>query len=156
MITLLEINKAINNRIKQTLRETEFKDVPILAEDISEPIVRPSLRIAIEDSTTSQFNAACRERTLICRIYFFAKNRYKYKFDNARMQEIIECAFLEGLEVKEGFFIQIKEIESEVSDTVLICSFDLYMVELIPEPTTNDIGELIEPMEEININLRRE
>lgn len=147
MITLLEINKAINNKIKEALKDTEFKNVPMAAEDIKEPIVRPSLKVAIENSTNGKFNSNCREKNLTCRVYFFAKDRNKYKIDNSKMQDLIENAFLEDLQVTESFYIPIEKVESEVSDTVLISSFNLYSIELLPDTDIN------EPMENLNIKL---
>lgn len=148
MITLLEINKAINDKIKQALIETEFDMVPIVAEDVSEPIIRPSIKVAIENSVNSRFNANCREKNLTCRVYFFAKDRHKYKLDNCKMQDIIENAFLDDLCVKDSFYISIIDVESEVSDTVLICSFNLYSVEEIDFSSSYD-----EPMEELNLEI---
>lgn len=147
MITLLEINKAINNKIKEALAGTDFTTVPLLAEDISEPIIRPSLKVAIKNSTNGKFNANCREKNLTCKVYFFAKDRYKYKIDNSKMQDLIENAFLDDLKVNDNFYIPIEEVESDVSDTVLICSFDLYSIELLPD---TDISE---SMEDLNIKL---
>lgn len=147
MVTLLEINKAINNKIEKALVGTDFKLVPIIAEDISEPIVRPSLKVAIENSTNGKFNANCREKNLTCRVYFFAKDRNKYKMDNSKMQDLIENAFLEDLKVAENFYIPIEEVESNVSDTVLICNFDLYSVELLPDTDSSEL------MESLNIKL---
>lgn len=147
MVTLIEINKAINDKIKASKIDTEFNDVPIVAEDVSEPIIRPSIKVGIETPTNGKFNANCREKNLTCMVYFFAKDRYKYKVDNLKMQDILENAFLDDLMVKEGFFIPIESIESEVVDTVLICSFDLYSVELLPDSDTNEL------MESLNIKL---
>lgn len=144
MITLLQINKAIIDRIKSALVGTEFSTVPIVAEDISEPIVRPSLKVGIEDSINGKFNSRCREKTLTCNIYFFAKDRNKYKLVNTKMQELIENTFLDDLKIEEGFYIPIDSVESEVSDTVLICSFVLYTIELLPNTDTS------EPMEQLN------
>jgi len=147
MLTLLEINKATKNKIKAALVGTAFSTVPIIAEDVSEPIIRPSLKVNIESSTNGKFNANCREKTLTIRVFYFAKDRYKYSIDNAKMQELLENAFLEDLQVTEGFFIPIESVSSEVSDTVLICSFDLYSVELLPSNDTD-----LENMEEIKQN----
>jgi len=152
MVTLLEINKAIDDRIKTAKSGTEFSTVPIVAEDVSEPIVRPSLKVNIEYGSNNKFNSNCREKNLTCRIYFFAKDRNKYKFDNAKMQDIFENAFLEDLEIKESFFVSIDNFESEVSDTVLICSFDLLVVELLPDTDPVDI----ELMEEIKLEMESE
>jgi hypothetical protein len=157
MITLIEINKAINDRIKAALAGTEYNpDKLLIAEDVSEPIIRPSIKVAIENSTNGMFNANCREKSLTCRIYFFAKDRNKYKIDNVGMQELLENAFIKGLKIKEGFYIPIESVESEVTDTILVCSFDLYTIELLPEETTNPIGELIEPMEGLELKLEKE
>lgn len=147
MITLLEINKAINNKIKEALVGTAFTTVPLLAEDISEPIIRPSLKVTIENSTNGKFNANCREKNLTCKVYFFAKDRYKYKIDNSKMQDLIENAFLDDLKVNDNFYIPIEEVESDVTDSVLICSFHLYSIELLPD---TDISE---PMEDLDIKL---
>jgi hypothetical protein len=150
MITLIQINKAVNNSIENALIDTEFSEVPIIAEDVSEPIVRPSLKIQIGNTKTGKFNKNNKERTLTVRVYFFAKDRYKYKIDNLKMQELIENAFLEDLKVTDTFFVPIvgDGVESEVVDTVLECSFDLYTVELLPETP----GELMEDLE-LNTNL---
>lgn len=147
MITLLEINKAINNKIKEALVGTAFTTVPLLAEDISEPIIRPSLKVTIDNSTNGKFNANCREKNLTCKVYFFAKDRYKYKIDNSKMQDLIENAFLDDLKVNDNFYIPIEEVESDVIDSVLIFSFHLYSIELLPD---TDISE---PMEDLDIKL---
>lgn len=152
MITIIEINKAINNKIKTSIVDTEFSTVPLNPEDVTK-IIRPSIKVAIENSTNGKFNSNCREKNLTCRVYFFAKDRYKYKTDNVKMQDLLENAFLDDIKVKEGFFIPIESVNSEVVDSVLVCSFDLYSIELLPEPTINDIGEPIEVMENLNINI---
>lgn len=150
MVTLIEINKAINSKIEAALIGTPFSEVPLLAEDISEAIKRPSIKVEIDNPSLGNFNANCRERNLTCRVYFFAKDRDKFKIDNMKMQEILTNALLDGLYVSDNFFIPIDNVEGDVVDGVLICSFDLYAVELVPEATMNPAGELIEPMEELD------
>lgn len=150
MVTILEINKAIDDKIKAALIGTTFSAVPIKAEDLSEPIKRPSIKVKIENSANGLFNSQCREKNLTVRVYFFASDLRKYKIENAKIQDIIETAFLDDLEVKEGFFIPIDTVDSEVIDTVLECSFELYMVELLPDTDTS------EPMETLILNLEYE
>lgn len=150
MITLIQINQAVNSRIEEALTGSEFSTVEIVAEDLEEPIIRPSIKVAIEDGTNGKYNSACREKTLTCRVYFFAKDRHKFKLDNLKMRDLLENAFLDDLQVMEGFYIPIENVTSEVSDTILICSFDLYTIELLPDTDTS------EPMETLNINLRKE
>lgn len=151
MVTLLEINKAINNKIEEALANTDFKMVPIVASDILEPIARPSIKVQIENSNNGLFNSQCREKNLTIRVYFFASDRNKYKMENLKMQDLLENAFLEDLQISDSFYIPIEEVESEVIDTVLECSFELYTIELLPSnDPDNDISEF---MEELNLNM---
>ncbi len=147
MITLLEINKGINEAIEAALNETEFCNVTIRAEDLKEDIARPSIKVMMDDGTSGKFNSCCKERTLTVRVYFYAKNKDKPKIENIKMREIIENAFLEDLKVSDTFYIPIDNVESVVTDGVLICTIDLETLEIIPE------REKYEPMDELNIEI---
>jgi hypothetical protein len=147
MVTLVEINKAINDKIKAALVGTEFSAVPLIAEDISEPIVRPSIKVQLGNSINGKFNSCCRDKNLTCRVYFFAKDKYKYKIDNTKMQDLIENAFLDDLIVNGSFYIPIDDVSSEVIDSVLECSFELYTIELLPDTDTS------ETMDELNLDI---
>ena len=163
MITLKQINKAINDTIKGALSDTNFSDVPIISEDTQEAlkkgpdgstnsVIRPSIKVKLERSKTEKFNSCNKERTLTVRVYFFARDRNKYKLDNLEMQDIIENAFLEDVKVTDTFYMPILEdgVDSGVTDSVLQCSFDLYSIEEIVDTT------IYEPMEELNLNLEFE
>lgn len=148
---LSKIIKAINNLIRQGISESDlFKDYfngnPIKASDVSEPLERPSIKINIEDCDTEKIGL-CRARNPTVRIYFFAKDREKYRIDNINMQELIEETLLDGLYVTEDFYIYIDEITSTVTDTVLVCSFNLETLEEI------DYDLNLEPLQELNLTL---
>ena len=134
MITLLEINKAINNKIEHALADSEFKTVPIIAGDLSEPIVRPSLKVSV---------------------YFFATDLKKYKIENTKVQDLIENEFLTPIKVTDTFYIDVDEVEANTSDTVLICSFNIETLEDIPEIIIDD-GVEYEMMENLNLDLESE
>ena len=86
-----------------------------------------------------------KERTLTAKVYFFAKNKEKPKMENIKMQEIIENAFLEDLKVTDTFYIPIDTVESDISDGVLISSFELGTLELLPtDDETYDFMEVLE------------
>ena len=152
MITLLEINKAINDKIKHALADSEFSSVPIIASDLSEPIVRPSLKVFLEDGTTGKFNSCMKERTLTVRVYFFATDLKKYKIENTKVQDLIENEFLTPIKVTDTFYIDVDEVESTISDTVLICSFDIETLENIPDIILDD-GVEYEMMGNLNLEL---
>ena len=155
MITLLEINKAVNEKIKHALADSEFSSVPIIASDLSEPIVRPSLKVFLEDGTTGKFNSCMKERALTVRVYFFATDLKKYKIENTKVQDLIENEFLTPIKVTDTFYIDVDEVESTISDTVLICSFDIETLEDIPEIIIDD-GVEYEMMENLNLSIESE
>ena len=152
MITLLEINKAVNEKIKHALADSEFSSVPIIASDLSEPIVRPSIKVFLEDGNTGKFNSCMKERTLTVRVYFFATDLKKYKIENTKVQDLIENEFLTPIKVTDTFYIDVDEVESTISDTVLICSFDIETLENIPDIILDD-GVEYEMMENLNLEL---
>lgn len=141
MITLMELNQAVNQTVERCIKGLFDYEIPIVAEELKEPIVRPSIKVNFENVSNGKFNSCNREKNLTCRIYFFAKNARRSKHENLIVQEAIEDAFLEGLEIKEGFIIPIESVESVTADSVLICSLDIYLIELLPDNDTNEIME---------------
>lgn len=141
-MTHLEINKAVNGRICTAKAGTEFEPVEFVAQDVTEPIVRPSLKVELEDGTVGLLNGCCAEKTLTVRIYFFARDRYRPKAENMRMRELLEQAFLDDLVLGTESVLP-EEFSSTVTDGVLVCSFDLYWTQLLPDrdnsPTMNDL-----------------
>ncbi|WP_066452678.1 phage tail terminator family protein [Anaerotruncus rubiinfantis] len=131
-MTLFDINLAVNERIKSAKKGGAFENVPLIDQDVEEPIERPSIKVETGDGNGGKFNGCCLERTVTVRIYFFAKNRQRPKPENTEMRELLENAFMDDLFVGSGA-IPIDEVQSVVTDGVLICSFDLYRVELLPD-----------------------
>lgn len=132
MLTLTGISKAVNDCIRAALADTSFVGVPLLATDIAEPIIRPSIKVMLDSGQNGLFNASSREKTLTFRIHFFAESEYKYRLDNLKMQEIIEGAFLHGL-TADGAYVPIDSVETTIADTVLVCTIELYAIELLPD-----------------------
>lgn len=131
MVLLEEINRAIVVQVKEALQMSGLSSIPLIAEDVSEPIIRPSVKVDIDKSSYGKFNGSCSERNMTCRVYFFASDIKKYKMENQRLRGVIENAFFDDLEVKKGIFITIDEVRSETVDKVLVCSFDLQLIGLI-------------------------
>lgn len=155
MISLLEINEAINNKITHALADSNFKSVPIVAGDLKEPMIRPLIKVILGDGTTGKMNSRMKERTLTCRVYFFASDLRKYKIENTKIQDLIENEFLTPIKVTDTFYIDVDDIDSTVSDTVLICSFDIETLEDIPDEILDD-GVEYENMENLYLNIESE
>ena len=96
-----------------------------------------------------------KEQTLKCKVYFFASDLRKYKIENSKVKDLIKNEFLTPLKISDSFVIDIDEIEAEISDTVLILSFDIETLENIPDEILDE-GIDYEMMEELDINLESE
>jgi len=143
MISLLDINKALIKVLKESIMNTEFSDVPIIATDETE-IIRPSLKLNMEAKNLEKVNANWVGRTIETNLYFFAKDLKKYKIDNLKIQDIIESAFIEGLRIKENVYVYINDIEVDTVDTVLVITFEF---DVINELIKIDDSEYMETLD---------
>lgn len=152
MIKLNDIRTAINQTVINALIGTKFEGIKPTIIDNIDGIQRPSIRITFDNTKTGKFNSQLKERTLTCRLYFFAQDKNKYRNDNLEMQDIIENAFLEDVKVTDTFYMPILDdgVESVVTDTILECSFDLYSLEEIYDDSA------LEPIEELNMKFNLE
>lgn len=155
IITLKDINTAIVSQIKEGLSNTTYSTVDFASTDIKEIVVRPSFYIEFADNKTGRFNNSNKERTLNTKVYYFPTDKYKYKIELMEVQGYLEDIFLEYLKVTDDFYIDINEIDFDITSGVLICTISLYTIEDIsnepftntPQDTVNDNTENIEELE---------
>lgn len=144
MVTYSEIIKAINLKIQQS-----FLDVPFQSIEDKEGLIRPSFRTNIEGISASNFMNVAKDRELTVRIYYFPKEKYKYRMELLDVQDKLEDLFLleNTIVTESSFVIEIFEFQFDVVDGVLHFYFDLklsedinriddseYMEELIYKP----------------------
>jgi len=155
IITLIDIYEGVKTTIESALIGTDFSTVPIVAED-NEGIIRPSIKINMDDNKSDKLNYKHKERTLTVRVYFFAKDKVKYKIDNLKMQDILENAFLNDVKITDSFYMPIINdgITTNVVNSVLDFSFELYSIEEIDELILDSTG--YEMMEELDFTLESE
>lgn len=161
MITLKQINKAINDTIEAALADTEFANIRRMSEDVEEAfekkedgshidVKRPSIKVTFDSRQSGKFNSQLKERTLPVRVYFFAKDRYNPKPENLAMEDLLVNTFLEDVKVTDTFYMPIAEdgeIQCSTTDGVLQVTFELYSLEEIYDDSN------LEPIEELNFNL---
>lgn len=140
MITIFDVNKSVNNTIKNIIKNVFDYDVPIVAEELKEPIQRPSLKIIIEDNKNGKLNYFFQQKNMTVYVYFFAKNETRSKFDNIKVQNAIEQTLLDGITINDMWF-DIEEVHFDNSDGILCCSFDLEIIEEIERKQTDDYME---------------
>ena len=149
-MTILEVNKFVNDRIRKYLKKSEeFKDIPLLETELEEEIVRPSIKTIIGSNTRVRENSCMETIKARPEIYFFATDVHKYKLENYRMAELLKDAFLSEELGDSG----IQEVTFNIYDTVLACTFDIeFSSEIEKEELeeSGETGEIIEMIEELN------
>lgn len=126
MVKYTDINKAIINKL-----ESKFTDIKITSNDVSEGFERPSFFISFENVASSDFMGELLDRNISVRIYYFSKNRNKNKIENLNMQDNFNELFLKDniLVIDEFTKVEISELEFDVVDKVLNCTFEIMLSE---------------------------
>ncbi len=142
MISLQSLNKAVCTLYRQAL-EAAGTGAPLLAEDVSAPIIRPSGKVELEDGTEARLLASGRERTVTFRLYYFASDKDRPKLENLAVRQAIGEAFLDGITVEDTYIGIDEGVSFTVTDGVLVATLDLTLTEPIPEAD----GEPMETLE---------
>ena len=142
MISLQSLNQAVCDRYRQALDHAGTA-APLLAEDVSGPIIRPSGKVELEDGTDARLLDSGRERTVTFRLYYFAANKDRPKMENLAVRQAVGEAFLDGITVEDTYLGIDGGISFTVTDGVLVATLDLTITEPIPEAD----GEPMETLE---------
>ena len=142
MISLQNLNRAVCDLYRQAL-ERAGVDAPLLAEDVSAPIVRPSGKVELEDGADVRLLSSGRERTVTFRLYYFAADRERPKLENLAVRQALGETFLDGITV-EDLYLGIDEgLSFAVTDGVLAATLDLTLTEPIPEAEAEPMESLV-------------
>ena len=142
MISLQNLNRAVCDLYRQAL-ERAGVDAPLLAEDVSAPIVRPSGKVELEDGADVRLLSSGRERTVTFRLYYFAADRQRPKLENLAVRQALGETFLDGITV-EDLYLSIDEgLSFTVTDGVLAATLDLTLTEPIPEAEAEPMESLV-------------
>ena len=142
MISLQSLNQAVCDRYRQAVDQAGTA-APLLAEDVSGPIIRPSGKVELEDGTDARLLDSGRERTVTFRLYYFAANKDRPKMENLAVRQAVGEAFLAGITVEDTYLGIDEGISFTVTDGVLVATLDLTITEPIPEAD----GEPMETLE---------
>lgn len=88
-MTLLEVNRAVCALAEQAAAQSGT-GAELSAEDLSRPILRPSVKIDLEESREAAAVEGRVETEVTFRIYFFAQDRSRPKLDNLAMRQALE------------------------------------------------------------------
>lgn len=147
-MTLKELNQAVCVLVKAAVGVSGL-EAELVAEDLSAPILRPSVKVELEENSDAQAIRHRVEQTVTFRIYFFAADRYRPKLDNLVMRQALAEAFRNGIPVGEDTVPIDEGLSFTVADGVLVASLDLTLDQMVL-PIEEESAE---PMEELAQNL---
>lgn len=144
IISLVNINKAIADRIKTTFSDTVFSS------DVKEGITRPSFFISFDNIKSSDFMNTAIDTDFLVRIYYFPSKKDN-KIELLNTLESLNILFIQDniIKVNDDFSIEIwDDIEVEFADGVL----NYYIPMMISRDyNRTDSVELMEELEIENI-----
>lgn len=147
-MTLKELNGAVCTLVKEAV-EASGLGAELVAEDLSAPVLRPSVKVELEENTDARAIRHRTEQSVTFRIYFFAADQYRPKLDNLAMRQALADAFRDGVLVGEVMVPIDEGVSFSVADGVLTASLNLSLDQII----LPDDEESAEPMEELAQNL---
>ncbi len=135
-----DIVTALNDEIRKM-----FPDVNIPATDIKEGFDRPAFFVELPMRKTFALSEDIKERKISIRIYYFPTDWRRYQDEVLEVTEVIESLLLNKPLVVGNQLLNVTEVDSDVSDGILQCNFDIEFVEIFEE--TNDEGYMIETLD---------
>ena len=132
-MTLKELNQAVCDLVKEGVKASGL-EAELVAEDLSAPILRPSIKVELEENSDAQAIRHRVEQTVTFRVYFFAADQYRPKLDNLAMREALSDSFRSGLDTAEGTVPIDEGLTFTVADGVLTAALDLLLEQETPEP----------------------
>ena len=144
-MTLLELNRAVCEQVKEATLNSGT-GAELIAEDVSRPIIRPSVKVELEDGTDAAMALDVLEQAVTFRIYFYASDMHQPKLDNLAMREALSDNFRRGVETPEGTVPIDDGLSFSVADGVLVATLDVLLDQVNEdEPGTIDVMEQLEP-----------
>ena len=144
-MTLLELNRAVCEQVKEAALNSGT-GAELIAEDVSRPIIRPSVKVELEDGTDAATSLDVLEQAVTFRIYFYASDMHQPKLDNLAMREALSDNFRRGVETPEGTVPIDDGLSFSVTDGVLVATLDVLLDQVNEdEPGTIDVMEQLEP-----------
>lgn len=118
MITTKDIVTAVNRRIKEVIPGAVIKST-----DFRKNVV-PGAFYQEYPKPTFDGTEYFRHESGTIRIYYFPTDEHNCRYELADMQEKLSMSFFGILAVNDTFVIPLNEVNFDVTDNVLVMSFD--------------------------------
>nr|DAL77553.1 MAG TPA: hypothetical protein [Caudoviricetes sp.] len=146
-MTIAEFYAALVDTVKRSLQVHDIVSTPVMASDLSEPIVRPSVKIMLDEVRTDRATTHQNIRHVTLRIYYFPPDRQHWRAMHWAVQEALTDGLLDGICVGKYHVYPDEGITFDTTDGVLIATQAYSWYE---DRDTHDTGD---PMESLYVNL---
>ena len=146
MIGIADIYIALRETVERAIAAAGM-EAPVIANDLSEPIVRPSIKIELSDDISARDTTHMDARSLTARIYYFAPDAHQWRESHYAMQDALRGALHDSLMVGAFEIYSEDGIDFDQTDGVLIGTIQY---EWLEERPSHDDGEL---MEELSVTI---
>lgn len=118
----------------------ERDDIPLMESDLLEPKSRPGIKIYIKPKT-SRINSDVRLTTYDVMLLYYAKDINKYYIEHYEMMEEITDKLLGCLELDNGVWIDIEDIDFDQDTDMLAAYFSAEVDTRIDSEADNEVME---------------
>lgn len=122
-------------------------NAPVVADDLEEKLIRPSIKIQIDDDSASRDSTNLDFRSFTCRIYYFPPDRYSYRNEHFMMKDALREFLQDTLWIGNFDIDAVDGISFSKADGVLIAEISYEWYEERP------IVEAGEDIESLNMNI---
>lgn len=135
-----EINRGIYEAIGR-------KDIPLMASDLKEPESRPGFKIYVRPVKSERMNNEVRVTEYDIMVLYYARDVNDYYLEHYEMEEAFEEMLLGVVELDNGVFIELNELEFESEGDLLA----VYMKTTVDTRVDSELDD--EVMEELELKL---
>lgn len=147
MIAITDIYMALLELVNAATTAADIR-APVVSSDLSEPIVRPSIKIILETDSASRDSTHLDSRSVTAFLYYFPPNEHKWRADHFAMMDALRPFLQDSLTVGAFTMYSDEGIEFTETDGVLIgeISYQWYEERPIDNPG--------EPAETLNLKTK--
>ena len=134
MISMSDINAGLVAFVRSTAAKMYGENIPVkvLSND-EKTSERPSVRIFTDNIGINRISSGARFMEITCEIYFYTRDARQYRIENLKIAELFADKLLEPLLINDSFAVYPDNIQIETDEGYVICSFDISMLEDMPE-----------------------
>lgn len=142
-MTIAAFYKALVQQVAKSVKGHNLI-VPVMASDLSEPVVRPSIKITLDDIRAEQATTHQNMRHVTVWIYYYPEERKHWRGAHWSMLDALTDALIDGVTVDQFVIYPDDALVYDNLDGVLVVTQSFFWHE---ERETHDTSEIMDSLE---------